>query len=295
MPHLSTSNAPTERRARGLSTLAVLGLCSVLPGCPIDDRVLLERAPIGVGGNVGQGGSAAAADAGAPSSAGADGSVGGSSPQSGGRGGFAGDAGSGGEAGGEPVAGPEGVIENCTCSGSTTCPDLDVNNVADCDETLLQNAHFEKDARAWTEDPGLELAWTAADAANSATSGALAVENQTETDLTGSIMAGAHQCVPISGGKIYELAAQVLLPAEPIEGTSGGMQVVFYSDESCAGKVLDSVTSNLVAVTPSWKAVKLTQRAPTTCRSARVRLVSIKSFRQAPTKILFDNVLAREE
>lgn len=295
MSELSRLVVRTERSGRfHWSRLAVASVCALtLAGCPIDDRVLLEQAPAGSAGSGaatsagadGQGGSEAPLMGGASGSGGSDEPLAGASAQ----GGAAGDGGTG------SIGDTPDVIENCTCSGSSSCPDLDANKVADCDETLLQNAHFERDARAWAEDPGLELAWTAADAANSATSGALAVENQTETDLTGSIMVGAHQCVPISGGKIYELAAQVLLPAEPIEGTSGGMQVVFYSDESCAGKVLDSVTSNLVAVTPSWKAVKLTQRAPTVCRSARVRLVSIKSFRQAPSKILFDNVLAREE
>lgn len=271
-----------------------------LTGCPVDRRELEGEA--GAGGKVPLGSSGEAGE----SSAGQAGETGFSGSGGDGEGGTAGVAGSSarggtsqdGGGGGSPAS--AGSANACACGGTggnltaETCPDLDGNGVPDCDETLVQNFAFDANTQHWGEETGLVISWSPVDAADGESSGSLLVENQTQADRDGSSMAGGRQCIPVVGGKIYQVGAQVWIPEGQGDGT-GGVQILFHGDEACTGTLVDSVTSNLVSAGANWKTVVLSQRAPTTSRSVRIRLIVVKTFRDDPLKVHFDNVLTRAE
>jgi hypothetical protein len=156
---------------------------------------------------------------------------------------------------------------------------------------MVQNFAFDTDTQLWIEETNLQVDWDEADGEGRANSGSILVQNRSELDRDGSLMMGARQCLPVTGGSVYQFAAQVLVPEQSGQG-SAGLQVIFYSKQGCTEHVIDQVMSNFVAPGPDWEVVERNERAPNQAASAMLRLVVIKPFRSPPFKAHFDNVLA---
>jgi hypothetical protein len=219
---------------------------------------------------------------------------------SGGNGGSSGNAGPG-EAGsdGIPHGGMGGAGGSCGCSGSAgtpidlRCPDLDGNGVLDCDETLVKNASFDEDATGWSLETGSELAWEDKDGWDHDDSGSLGVTNQVVETIEGNALTGARQCFPVSGGTVYTFAVQISMP-DYAGDTKAGMQLNLFDNAACAGNLLDHPTTNWVKGS-AWNVAQITYLTPPKAKSAMLRLVAMKPFRQTPVAVLFDNVLGHTE
>ncbi|HEY8944107.1 MAG TPA: hypothetical protein VIM73_07590, partial [Polyangiaceae bacterium] len=126
------------------------GVCLIagilLTGCPVDDRPL-RKTPAGTGGahdppspDAGDGNLGQAGDSGVPGAGGSDSHGGGAVVAGGGNSaGFSGHT----STGGRSSNGAAGRTNTCACGGAsnrpTSCPNLDGNQVPDCDETIVQN------------------------------------------------------------------------------------------------------------------------------------------------------------
>lgn len=191
-----------------------------------------------------------------------------------------------------------------TSSGGTTgtggatggaCPDLNVDGVPDCQETLVGNSTFNSDGTSWTTEYGMLSAWTAgpaADAAGSGTSGGLDVTNPVVADLDGSTMGGVRQCISATAARTYSIFAQIFIP--PGQGAgSGALSIGYYSTADCTGAASSVLTTGLVTDTNGWKVTQAAAPAPAGTKSMAVRLVIQKGFRDPTFHAYFDNVLVK--
>jgi hypothetical protein len=286
--------------------------------CPVDERSLAPiQVVIGSGGDFGEAGSGGdAGGAGSNGDAGRgeggnDSGGGGSAANGGaqmagsaGKGGSAGSGGSGASGGAGKggsasgaggVAGKGGSAGVCGTGGAPEprCPDLDLNGVPDCDETIVENPTFDTDADAWQAEENVATAWENADAHDNDESGSLLVENQIEEDRDGGSMLGVRQCFEASAGVFYRFAVEVKVP-ESAPATQGGFQLLAYDGVACAGTVVKGVSSSLVRGS-GWNVTELTYPAPEGTQSIALRLVSVKPYRESPVEVLFDNVLVRTD
>jgi len=283
------------------SVSAILG-AGLASGC-IDERGLEPNHIVVVPGDGGESGTTGAA--GNDSATGGDGTSanGGTGPIAvGGSGGNAGAAEAGSD--GIPPGGTSataGTGGSCGCAGSAgtgepvdlRCPDLDGNGVLDCDETLVENASFQKDAKGWSKETGSDLAWEDKDGWDHDDSGSLGVTNQVVEAMEGNSLMGVRQCFPVSGGAVYTFAVQISIPDYAGE-TKAGMQINLFDSADCAGTVLDHPTTNWVKGS-SWNVAQITYLSPPAAKSAMLRLVAMKPFRQTPVAVLFDNVLGHTD
>lgn len=282
-------------------------------GCPVDNRELEQRPGIvfltaGGGGDVGAAGGGMAGDEGPQSGQGEAGQT----LQAGGSDGNGGVPGTGGRAeAGQPEAGGSAGTSSSTTGGVSTggvasggapagsggsgghlvgrCPDLDDDFVFDCDETIANNYAFDKDASEWTTETNLVLSWQPLDAEGHSGSGSLGVQDTFTTDMDGSLMLGGRQCLPVNEQTNYEFAVQVSVP-DGATGTSAGMQIIVYNDDNCTGSMVD-LSSSMVVSGSTWNTVSFQHPTPKFAKSLVLRLVSIKPYREAPSNVLFDNVL----
>jgi hypothetical protein len=198
----------------------------------------------------------------------------------------------GGSAGTGGVAGVSGMNAGSGGSGGHLvgrCPDLDDNFVFDCDETIVKNAAFDKDSSDWGSETSLIVTWQTLDALGHSDSGSLGVEDTYTDDLDSTLMLGATQCIPVDAEATYEFAVQVSVP-DGAPGTSAGFQLIVYDHDDCSGSQVDIATSNVVSGS-QWKVVQLSHQMPTGSKGVLLRLVTIKPYREAPSNVLFDNVL----
>lgn len=255
-------------------------------GCQLDQRELTGLSIVYVSGSSNEAGAGAGGEAGAGAG---DAGEGGDS-----EGGGAG-AGAGGEAGSDGSLGGAGGTcdDEGGCGGSVDdrCPDLDGNDVLDCDETLAQNASFDESTASWTSESSLELTWAKDDAHDTEESGSLAAENQLVTQQEGSALLGARQCLSLSGKTTYLVAAEISVSEDAPEA-QGGIQLLVNDAPDCAGAVLEVVTSNFVRG-PEWSVSALSYASNERAKSAAVRLVALKPYRDSPGEVHFDNVLVR--
>jgi hypothetical protein len=310
-PKLGAHVLLSERSAWIVTVGCLVGLY----GCPVDDRGLVQRPGFvfltaGGGGDIGSAGGGMAGDEGPQSGQGEAGDTT-LVPATGG-GGNGGISGSGGtshagqsEAGGSAgtsstaIGGVSmGGAANGGAPGGSSgaggrligrCPDLDDNFVFDCDETIVNNYAFDKDASDWTTETNLVLSWQPIDAEDRADSGSLAVEDTFTTDMDGTLMLGGRQCMPVNEQTNYEFAVEVSVP-DGATGTSAGMQILVYNDDNCMGSMVD-LASSMVSSGSTWSTVSFQHPTPKFAKSLVLRLVSIKPYREAPSNVLFDNVL----
>ena len=254
----------------------------VLSGCPVDERELVEY----IASDGFEGGRSGSKGISEEESAGEGGQA---ESGNGGKGGSSSNAANAGAtvSGGQAGAGGASV-------GTDACPDLDRNGVPDCVETKVRNASFGEDTSEWSEENGMSLSWSESDARKVSESGSLVVENRQETDRDGQFMTGARQCLDIPEPAVYRAAADILVPAGQGEG-SGGIQMLFYDDVGCSGRVVTNGMSSAVPAGDNWKVVSVSRTVLPGIKSVALRLVAVKPFRAKSFKVSFDNVLVRRD
>jgi hypothetical protein len=173
------------------------------------------------------------------------------------------------------------------------CPDLDENEVLDCDETLAKNATFDSNAASWAAETGVEVTWDEDDAHGKDDSGSLDLENVSVAERDGLVMLGARQCFDLDGDAVYQIGAEISVREEG-EDRQGGFQFIVYSGPLCTGDALHIVNSARVT-TSDWRAPTITYLTPTVAQSAAMRFITLKQFRDASVSIRIDNVLVRKE
>jgi len=173
-------------------------------------------------------------------------------------------------------------------------------------ETLVKNAGFGSNVASWTAEPvGITEGWFDSDANDARNSGSMIVMNTNykidPEAANGTNGGGARQCVPISAGTSYALAADVFIPMSQGAGFEGvsytsvaALSVFYYEGADCAGRTLSNFTSTPVDKTDEWVHVEGRTTAPKESQSMAVRLATFKPFRQIMFEAHFDNVFVRE-
>ncbi len=292
----------SKRSPLGRHALVAVVAGLVVVGCSVDERLLVYQRAQGVAGR-------ASGTAGNPPVAGSSTQAGGGEADvspNGGAGSVADSAGgvessggspSGGEpgaesSGGSPSGGEPAVVDDYGAGG---CGDLDHDTVQDCKQTVLTNSRFDHDEADWHAEPSTAVKWDPRNARPDQTSGALSVTNALIYEGEGMTLAGSRQCQATVGGKKYLVAARAFIPGDQGE-VSAGISISFYGIEGCADYFLSAAPPLMMVSGPdAWGLIKGTVQAPLAAHSAFIRLVTVKPFKQAPTKVLFDDVLVREE
>jgi len=106
----------------------------------------------------------------------------------------------------------------------------------------------------------------------------------------GSIMIGAHQCIPTAPGTEYDIAAHIML-ASGQAGGAGGIDVWMFDDGACQGNLVSAHTPIQGGIVGQWTALLGKLSVPSGVNSLSVRLVAIKPFIQAELKVSIDDVL----
>ena len=229
------------------------------------------------GGSAGSNGGSAGLNGGSAGlNGGSDGSNGGSDGSNGGS-----DGSNGGTAGshGNVISGP--------------CGDIDGNQIDDCSETLLQNSRFDLNLDHWSAEAQVTSAWDAQNATSLTTSGSAKLVNTVPVaSAIGLTMAGAEQCLQISGGAGYQVAARVLIPAGQGEGQAGVNLWVFGGDD-CKSNFLVAITPAMTQTVGAWTTAQGVATLPAGAKSMIVRLVALKPFTQTQLQVSFDDVLVR--
>lgn len=171
------------------------------------------------------------------------------------------------------------------------CPDLDANEVLDCEETLVENATFDSDAQGWQADERIAIQWNEEVSGGGGT-GSLEVTHEGSDSGDGSMkMAGSYQCIAASALR-YVFAAETFLQdgqGDALVGLSG----VFYESEDCSGTPLTTKNSSMQKSTDGWRILHDAAVAPARTLSLKLRLVVIKSDTEDSVDARFDNVLVR--
>jgi hypothetical protein len=266
------------------------GLALAALHCSVDERALTPPSVVFFAGSSGEGGSAGAPEAG---DAGADA---GGAPNDGGgagtvfilTGGFGGTEIS--PSGGAPVAGasPSGGTSG---GADVHCPDLDLNDVPDCLETLVANPSFDRSSAGWISETGLMATWASTDADGQKDSGSLDVTNAASNDAGGQTLGGARQCISVAGSTVYHFAVQTKLNAAAV-GAQAGLQLLVNDGVECTGANIASVNSNMLSGV-AWNVSELTYVTPADAQSIIVRLAVIKQLDGPTVGASFDNVLVR--
>ena len=171
------------------------------------------------------------------------------------------------------------------------CGDLNSDLIDDCSQTLVQNSRFDTTATGWDAEPSLTVAWSASDASNKSSSGSLRLDNAADAvQALGSIMIGAHQCIPTAPGTEYDIAAHIML-ASGQAGGAGGIDVWMFDDGACQGNLVSAHTPIQGGIVGQWTALLGKLSVPSGVNSLSVRLVAIKPFIQAELKVSIDDVL----
>ena len=255
--------------------------------------VLQVAGTAGTAGNAGVAGTA-----GSNPTGGAGGNAGSAAAGASGSGAGTGGAASGGTAnGGAPNGGaPNGGAPNGGTAGAFNgpCGDLDGNAVDDCSETLVQNSRFDLDLSHWTAEPQITSAWDAQNASPTTGSGSARLLNVAPVaSAIGLTMAGAEQCILVTGAASYEVAARVMIPSGQGQGEAGFNLWVFGADD-CKSNFLVAVTPVTTQATGAWTIINGDAKLPAGAKSMTVRLVALKPFAQAQLQASFDDVLVRQ-
>jgi len=184
------------------------------------------------------------------------------------------------------------------------CVYLGASVEAGC-ETMISNPGFAKNVAGWSAEPvGMSEGWQNADATDDPESGSLAIMNLNyKTDqeaLGGSNGGAARQCVPVTPGTTYGLAADVFIPSGQGMGFEGDytsvatLSVFYYEGAECSGRSLSNFTSKAVSKTDEWVHIEGSTPAPKESQAMAVRLATLKPFRQIMFVAYFDNVFVRE-
>jgi hypothetical protein len=164
-------------------------------------------------------------------------------------------------------------------------------------ETLVSNPGFDSSVDGWpAQMPSVLVDWSKRDAMDAAESGSLTVDSTLfSEDAQGVVILGAVQCVPVTGGGVYDVRADAFIPEQDVDGAAG-VTTLFYKNSSCDAGVAGtdlSYTTPLVTVVGKWTEVSGRFIAPAGVRSMQVELVVGKHFAPRSFKASFDNVLVQ--
>jgi hypothetical protein len=233
----------------------------IATGCALDDRALSESDPSHLG--VSEGG--------------------------------AGDAGS--SSGPAVVHQPEPIkLPVCSYSEGAVAPGC---------ETLAANAGFSKDTDGWQQEPySIKLEWNAGDAGGSSSSGSILVTNSMDNTIDGLAPGGGMQCLDAEPGATYAMAGDVFIPKGQGAGLIGdgpytgqaGLSILFWRGKDCQDTqpTLGRLQSDLVEAAGVWTHVQGSGLAPEGIGSMSIRVLTIKSFKEAKFQAQFDNVLLQK-
>ncbi len=265
----------STRTARGCVALALgLGLLA----CSVDDRELVLRSAAG------------GAAAGGPNAR-----AGGNSGPS--EGGEASPMAEGGSAG-------AGVEVPAAGAGSTPsdlpplvggCADLDTDQVADCSVTLVKNASFATDVSSWTAVSGGSLAWNGSNALDDTPSGCAQLTAQGSSDLDGSALYRASQCVPVAAGQLVVAYANARVEASAgsTQAAHALLDVSYFDAEDCTGTSTGHFVTPPHAAGNAWGTIQAGGVTEAATRAVLVELVGIKPFRANSLSVCFDNVMVK--
>lgn len=268
-PTLRKESAMRKPNWRSAFTSSLLLSLLALASCVVDDRTLHasdSTSGTDAGGDIGTGAT--------PSS------TGGSSTTNGGDGG---DDGNG--VGASPFGG----------SAGGSCPDLNHDDVPDCEQSLAKNGFFDNNFADWTPEVNIALDWEALDADSNGDSGSMGVQNSNAANLDNLSLSGSSQCIELQGAGLYEVGASIYVDGSQQGKGSGGVNVAFYEASACAGATMIGFggTSPMVSATDEWKAAGFQADAPMNARSMSLRLVVLKAFKDPPVQVRFDNVVVK--
>ena len=279
----SASCTPDER------TLGV-GLRASAPG----DAGSSESAA----GNSNEGGaSGSAGESEASTQAGESGAA--SSPVAGSGGGASSSSGAAGSTGAHTggtsgVAGAAGAISGDFGgqggSGIGPCGDGDHNGIDDCAESLVQNPSFDSNVTPWTSGE-----WNASNAGAASSSGSLLVVNDLPVIAdTGFNLKAAEQCVQVTGDFMYRVAARVMIP--PAQGAGfAGINLWIFANDGCQGTYVTGLSPALTQTTNAWTQLDAEFKMPTAARSMVVRLAATRPFAQEKLRVLFDDIVVKQQ
>ncbi|HEX3849475.1 MAG TPA: hypothetical protein VHW01_00830 [Polyangiaceae bacterium] len=261
---------------------ALVVVCAALVACSVDSRQLelavdaggQAGSPPSVGGSSSNGGNAA-------SSAGQSGS--GTSLNDGGAGADAASAGAG--SGGQAPTLVDG------------CADLDADKVADCQETLAQNADFNSDVAGWVAEAGTTLSWDAQNAWGDVPSGSALVSASgvVDADANGAALHGATQCLPVANAELVTVYANALVDSGQDSQGLAEVDVSFYDAAACAGMPNSSFSTPqpLGQSVGSWLSLQAGSVTGKATQSMLLTLAISLPFRASTFHARFDNILVK--
>jgi len=222
-------------------------------------------------------------------------SGGGGSSQAGAGGNGLGLAGSGAAAGESAGRGGQGGAVEPSIPVQDGCADLDIDNVADCSETIVENADFKADVSNWLAGMDVTVDWDAGNAAGDLPSGSALVASTGVIDASGSGVAlrAAQQCVPIDGSRLVIAYANAFVDSEQDPQGRAEVDVVFFDSQDCSGPLTTtfSTPQPLDSRVDAWFTLKAGSVSGATTKSAQIKLGVLKPFRAPSFRARFDNVL----
>ena len=198
-----------------------------------------------------------------------------------------GDPGEGGAAG-QAAFGPP-MIDGCL--------DLDEDGIADCQETLIENATFKTDVDAWHADTDAELAWDERNAGRDLPSGSarLSATGTAAPDAEGLAQRSASQCLEVTGKQLVTVYANSLVDSAQAPSGLAQLDVLIFANAACAGAYVSSFSTPQPLDAPSgeWLALKAGAVSGPDTKSVLVRLVVSRPLDAASFQASFDNVLLK--
>lgn len=211
-----------------------------------------------------------------------------------------GDGGAGDTGGGPATSGthqPEPIdLPICSYSDGAVAPGC---------ETLAANAGFSKDTAGWEQEPySIKLEWDAGDAGGSSSSGSIVVTNSMDNTIDGLAPGAGMQCLDAEPLATYAMAGDVFVPEGQGAGLIGdgpyvgqaALSILFWRGRGCKDTqpTLGRVQTNVIEEAGAWKHVQGSGVAPEGIGSMSIRLLTIKSFKEAKFQAKFDNVLLQK-
>lgn len=214
---------------------------------------------------------------------------------------------------GAAASGSAGAAGNPAFGGAAGMPEPEplprctyvANDVDAGCETLVKNPGFERNVASWSAEPvAVTEGWSNSDASDDPKSGSLVVMNlnysSDESAKDGTNGGGARQCITVTSGRTYDMAADIFIPMGQGAGFEGNyvsiatLGVFFYEDATCSGRTQKNFNLDLVEQTDEWVHVVGSTIAPKESQSMAVRLATLKPFRQVMFEARFDNVFVQE-
>jgi hypothetical protein len=239
----------------------LLGISAL--ACGVDDRML--RPSAGTDGGTTDGGD-------------------GASRPHGGAGGAGSDMNAGGEAATPPSLPP--LVDGCA--------DLDTDGVADCSVTLVKNATFQSDTSGWTGVAGSSLAWDAKNAVGDDPSGCALLTAQGSTNIDGTSLFRASQCVPVTENQLMIAYANAWVEASAVDDPArAALQVSYFAAEDCSGTATGYFVTPPSAAQGAWVTIQAGGVTDAGTQSVSVELVGVKPNRAESLNACFDNVMVK--